>query len=237
MFKKSIPIIFIGLSIVVAVLVFGWSVFVKVDEPVSVMVVDNGNGGVVVDDVDDNNISEIDVSNWKTYQNEEYGFEFKYPLEYTLKESSVDYILLRRTEDEKNEWLVSVIVKHNRLSVNDSELTFKEFVEKLAISSCPADGPNRSIDCTGITEIKSFVNKNKINGYEIYLNETTKYFPSNKISNRTKGPIFALDIFEQTNNIARSIFFDFDDERKILNEQKKETLINQMLSTFKLTEK
>jgi len=234
MFKKEIPSIFVGLSVVVAVLVFGWVVFIKSEVPVQVPVVDDGDVSPVIED---NNNSEINISDWKSYRNEEYGFEFEYPLEYTLKESSVDYILLRRTEDEKNEWLVSVTVKHNRLSVNDSELTFKEFVEKLAISSCPADGPNRSIDCTGITEIKSFVNKNKINGYEIYLNETTKYFPSNKISNRTKGPIFALDIFEQTNNIARSIFFDFDDERKILNEQKKEILINQMLSTFKLTEK
>ena len=234
MFKKELPIIFIGLSVVVAVLVLGWSVFVKreVAAPVQMPVVEDD---IVSDDADDD-ISEVDTSNWKTYRNGRYGFEIKYPLDYTLKEVSIDYILLRRTEDEKNEWLVSVTVKHNRLGVNDSKLTFKEFAEKLAINSCPADGPNRSIKCTGITEMKSFVNKNEINGYEIYLNETTEYFPSNKISNRVKGPIFAMNISKQTNNTARSIFFDFDDERKILDEQEKEILIDQMLSSFKFTE-
>lgn len=235
MLKKELPIIFIGLSAVVAMLVLSWTVFIKPDiaAPVIVPVVSDDNKIVVFDD----DVLEDETADWQIYKNEEYGFEFEYPLDYTLKESSVDYILLRRTEDEKNEWLISVTVEHNRLSVNDSELTFKDFVERLAISSCPADGPNRSIDCTGITEIKSFVNKNKINGYEIYLNETTEYFPSNKISNRIKGPIFAMDISEQINNTARSIFFDFDDERKILDKQKKEVLINQMLSTLKFAEK
>ena len=91
MFKKSIPIIFIGLSIVVAMLVLGWCVFVKSDEPVSVIVVDDVDDEVVddvgdddvPDDVDDNNNSEIDISNWETYRNEEFGFEVKYPEDWT----------------------------------------------------------------------------------------------------------------------------------------------------------
>ena len=86
MFKKSIPIIFIGLSVVVAMLVLGWVVFVKMNKPVSVIVVDDGNGEVAVDDISDdaddntnNNNSEIDVSDWKIYRNEIYGYEIKYP--------------------------------------------------------------------------------------------------------------------------------------------------------------
>lgn len=30
-------------------------------------------------------ISSLDISNWKTYRNKEYGFEFKYPLDWTLE--------------------------------------------------------------------------------------------------------------------------------------------------------
>jgi len=110
MFKKSLPIIFIGLCVVVAALVLGWSVFVKeeVVVPVQAPVVDDENNKIipndivsdgieddnVLDDVDngveDNGISEIDISDWKTYRNEIIGIEFKYPRDWnTLKPDDV----------------------------------------------------------------------------------------------------------------------------------------------------
>ena len=83
MFKKSIPSIFIGLSVVVAVLVLGWVVFVKSNPVVSVQMPVVSDDEIVVDDdipiVEDNDISEIDTSDWKSYRNEEFGFEVKYP--------------------------------------------------------------------------------------------------------------------------------------------------------------
>lgn len=62
MFKKEIPSIFIGLSVVVAVLVLGWVVFIKSEVPVQTPVVDDGNVPPVIEDNDN---SEIDTSDWK----------------------------------------------------------------------------------------------------------------------------------------------------------------------------
>lgn len=87
MFKKSIPIIFVGLSVVVAILVLSWAVFVKsrVVTPVQAPTMDSNKiisddnvSNDVDDNIDDNNISKINTSDWKTYRNEEYGFEFRY---------------------------------------------------------------------------------------------------------------------------------------------------------------
>lgn len=179
---------------------------------------------------------EIDTNDWLTYRNEKYGYEFHYSLDYILKEVGNNYLLLRKTGNKEIVWPISVTIKNNRSDTNDFKLTFREFTIELIISSCVADGSDTSIYCTKATEIKPITNKNKINGYEIYINEATENVLSNKISNRVKGPIFVMDISKQTNNLARGIFFDFDDEKKILSEQEKQKLIDQILSTFKFIE-
>lgn len=40
--------------------------------------------------------TEVDTSDWKIYRNEEYGFEFKYPTNWLLKEQD-DYIVISKT--------------------------------------------------------------------------------------------------------------------------------------------
>jgi len=84
--------------VVIAALVLGWSVFVKqeVAVPVRAPIANDENNKdsesdeVITDfpDVEDNennDISEVDTSNWNVYKNEEYGFEIKYPKDWKYK--------------------------------------------------------------------------------------------------------------------------------------------------------
>jgi len=93
MCKKSIPIITVGLSAVVAMLVLGYAVFVKPKTctPVQKPVVSNGENKTSVTPAPTpaptpDNTPEIDTSDWLAYRNEEFGFQIKYPQGWIYKE-------------------------------------------------------------------------------------------------------------------------------------------------------
>jgi hypothetical protein len=45
----------------------------------------------------------LDTADWKTYRNEEYGFEFRYPKDYTIDKSNVKSINISRDIEPKGD--------------------------------------------------------------------------------------------------------------------------------------
>ena len=98
MLTRSIIVILIGTGAIVVASVLSCAVFVKPESvvPVQPMVENIVNNDVVspatiptttstsLPFVEDDDIPELDTSDWKVYRNEEYGFEIRYPKNWEL---------------------------------------------------------------------------------------------------------------------------------------------------------
>ena len=63
--------------------------------------------------------SEIDTSDWQTYRNKEYGFEFKYPLDWTVNNLSDGRITLRPSNKELDyEYIGDIIVSKSEIPIS-----------------------------------------------------------------------------------------------------------------------
>jgi len=217
MFKKQLPIIFIGLCAVIAALVLGWSVFVKeeVVVPVQAPVVGEKVDETVPDDVvlddnvsnvEDNSVSEnddleIDTSGWKTYKNEKYGYEVKYPEFYLVED---------RTKKVVGDDL-SMFPWYSR---TDFLLNFIEF-----------KNPNLKGKIAFTLQILNTTDKNKVKssgGWE--------FIKENGIKKRGNLDIYLYSIDSGTNNM-QVIFYNGEAYRFLHYLSEKD--FNQILSTFK----
>ncbi len=77
--KKSTIIILIALTLFTAGLAYGLLILSQKDNNLSWETLINHNEPVVIN-------GEIDTSGWETYRNEEYGWEIKYPKDWTKNE-------------------------------------------------------------------------------------------------------------------------------------------------------
>lgn len=89
--KKYVPVIFISLALLILTIV---SIVYGLDQKMDFLW--NNKADVATSTAE--TIDTIDTSNWKTYRNEEYGFEFKYPGSWTLEEHYSNSISFYKAE-------------------------------------------------------------------------------------------------------------------------------------------
>ena len=219
MFKKELPIIFIGLSVVVAALVLSWAVFIKPEAVVSVQApIINDNNEVVSDDDVlpdvENDVSDDDISDWKTYRNEEFGFEVKYPedWEYEIQEGGLGTSSgINFSSPKGQDNFVFFDLGHSSYSEKDAnELAQKDFeVREFKVESKEDVFINEIEGVRYISNYNNPINKKYVAAYW-----------SNKFTER-ENDFYVLETYIKLENK--------NGEKAIIN------IFDQMLSTIKFT--
>ena len=199
---------------------------------------------------------------WKIYKNEEYGFEFRYPENYYppsnifewCGESICDGYGSEAYEHCKN---LDVVIMNSEKGANivvsvlekykNPETSLEEFIGDLfndeggVFLHCFIGGQRGNSYYQGLTEAKALVNVNKVEGYEIYMNEVHEPISAGvrSVYEIKRGPIFAFDVSLQNsteNNKKSIVFLQVFDDRMRYKESfatEKENLLDQILSTFR----
>lgn len=62
--------------------------------------------------LDSSTSSAVDTKNWKIYENKKYGFSFKYPSDFLVKDSSEDVVFIKNDPNENRE-AFAILIKPN----------------------------------------------------------------------------------------------------------------------------
>ena len=200
MFKKELPIIFIGLSVVVAVLVLSWVVFIKPGLTVPIQAPVEDNNEIISDDMEDGdkkndipdwedgNVLEADISNWETYTNEKYRYEIKYPKDWIIETYEEDYgknaekpiNLAFHTKDEQKikDYQESLMASVNITVINkSSDFTMEDYLKDFGYDlSSEAIKNGHILRTRGIAETWMRIKKENFKGNEAYIIQTLEDF-------------------------------------------------------------
>ncbi|MBU1092276.1 hypothetical protein KJ836_01200 [Patescibacteria group bacterium] len=226
----SKPIITLGIIILLAtaltVGVLAWSATLPCTQPASQQPVVGGE--------------EIDTSDWLTYRNEEYGFEFKYPGDFYIKcitsitgECLPVTFHLCKKEIDKKSYCLSV----SRAFKFGGDKAFDQYVIDEAKNSCAADGPMGSLYCDDVIE-QEIIQVNNIIIYKVILEEVHEDYISDTTSKRTKNPIYMFRLNKMNHSdksIKLLLLHDYDIPTKQLDYY--QGILDSIVYTLKYIEK
>lgn len=139
------------------------------------------------------------TANWKTYTtSKKYGFyfTFNYPPNYSValdNDVATDFALENSTRR------ITVGYKKPDNLILDKDQTFLGISSREALQLCATSGESY---CDKIVKSKPIINSHGLKGYKFYLNQITHLKPLNE---KTIGPVFAYEIYDQTNKSLREI--------------------------------
>lgn len=151
--------------------------------------------------------SDKPTSNKHTYESDKYGYSLEYPKNYVINDSP-DYpghqanLLFRKANAGKYDWIISINMEKDL-----DDMSFEEYTERAVLSACAADGPGVSILCDQVTKRAEITTNNGFDGYQLFINEVTLTYEQDKEirKERTKGPIYTVNIPEDTSQLVRVI--------------------------------
>ena len=128
------------------------------------------------------------------YQNDTYGYSFSYPSNKDFKEYSDLMQVIGTLEGDRMQADVEISVYESDPSI---DILFENFIKRALLTSCAADGPTGSIECTEILSENTFTTQNGLQGTSYSLNWREENFETEETTTERKGPFIVFPLLPE----------------------------------------